>query len=68
LISSIADIIFILLITRAVKNPCEHVADIRYLETRIRVELVSMKKFGEDYIWRYIVPFFLERFVFQFLV
>jgi len=48
LISSIADIIFILLITRAVKKPCEHVADCRYLGTRIRVELVYMKKFGGD--------------------
>jgi hypothetical protein len=48
LISSIADIIFILLITRTVKKLCEHVADCRYLETRIRVELVYMKKFGGD--------------------
>jgi hypothetical protein len=48
LISSIADIIFILLIARAVKKPCEHVADCRYLGTRIRVELVYIKTFGGD--------------------
>jgi hypothetical protein len=48
LISSIADFVFILLINRAVKKPCKHVAGSRYLGTRIRVELVSMKKFGGD--------------------
>ena len=48
LISFIADIIFILLITMAVKKPCEHVADSRYLGTRIMVELVYMRKFGRD--------------------
>jgi hypothetical protein len=48
LISSIADIIFILIITRAVKKPCEHVADSRYVGTRIIVELVYMRKFGGD--------------------
>jgi hypothetical protein len=48
LIVSIADIKFVLLITRRVKKPCEHVADSRYLGTRIRVELVSMKKFVGD--------------------
>jgi len=32
----------------AVKEPCEHVADSRYLGTSIRVELVYMRKFGGD--------------------
>jgi len=48
MIISITDIKFILLITRAVKKPCEHVAESRYLGTRIRVELVSVKKFVGD--------------------
>jgi len=48
LISSIADIIIILLITRTVKKPCGHVAGSRYLGTRIRIELVFMKNFGGD--------------------
>jgi hypothetical protein len=48
LINSIADIIFIFLITKAINKPCEHVADSSYLGTRIRVELVSMKKFGGE--------------------
>jgi len=46
--SSIANIIFILLTTMAVKKPCGHVANSRYLGTRRMVELVYMRKFGGD--------------------